>query len=134
MTGGMAERFGESAMSTVLEHLIVVGDRVLIKPKTGELRTRSGLYLPPSVRENEKVQTGYVVKVGPGYLLPTPPEWDEPWKAREVQYLPLQAQEGDLAIYLQREALELELEGERYVIMPHSAILLLIRDEELLEG
>jgi len=118
---------------SLLERVIVVGDRVLIKPRMGEVRTKSGLYLPPGVRENEKVQTGYVVKVGPGYLVPTPPEWEEPWKPREVQYLPLQAREGDLAIYLQRDALELELEGERYVVVPHASILLLIRDEELLE-
>lgn len=118
---------------TLLERVVVVGDRVLIRPRTGEVRTKSGLYLPPGVRENEKVQMGYVIKVGPGYPLPTPPEWDEPWKPREAQYLPLQAREGDLAIYLQRDAVEIELEGERYVVVPHSSILLLVRDEELLE-
>ncbi|MEN3027543.1 MAG: co-chaperone GroES family protein [Chlorobiota bacterium] len=121
-------------MLALLERVVVVGDRVLIRPRVGEVRTKSGLYLPPGVRENERVQTGYVVKVGPGYLVPAPPEWEEPWKPREVHYLPLQAREGDLAIYLQRDALELELEGERYVVVPHTSILLLIRDEELLEG
>ncbi len=120
-------------MLGVLERIIVVGDRVLIKPQMGEVRTKSGLYLPPGVRENEKVQTGYVVRVGPGYLIPSAQEWDEPWKPREPRYIPLQAREGDLAIYLQREAIELELEGERYVVVPYSAILLLVRDEELLE-
>lgn len=118
---------------TLLERVVVVGDRVLIRPRMGEVRTKSGLYLPPGVRENEKVQMGYVVKVGPGYLVPAPPEWEEPWKPREVQYLPLQAREGDLAIFLQRDSVEIELEGERYVVVPHSSVLLLVRDEELLE-
>lgn len=118
---------------SVLERVVVVGDRVLIKPQVGEVRTKSGLYLPPGVRENERVQTGYVVRVGPGYLIPSPPEWDEPWKPREARYIPLQAREGDLAIYLHREAIELELDGERYVVVPYSAVLLLIRDEEVLE-
>ena len=31
--------------------LIVVGDRVLIRPKKDEERTKSGLYLPPGVKE-----------------------------------------------------------------------------------
>ena len=50
-----------------LKRLIVVGDRVLIKPKDPTDRTSSGLYLPPTVQEKEQVQSGYVIKVGPGY-------------------------------------------------------------------
>jgi chaperonin GroES len=47
--------------------------------------------------------------------------------------MPLQAQEGDLAIYLQRNAIELEYESETYVIVPQSAILLLERSENLFD-
>ncbi|MFD1144167.1 co-chaperone GroES family protein [Larkinella insperata] len=117
-----------------LRRLIVVGDRVLVKPKNPSDRTNSGLYLPPTVHEKEQVQSGYVIKVGPGYPIPTPAE-DEPWKETEekVKYMPLQAQEGDLAIYLQRNAVELEYEGEKYLIVPQSAILLLERSENLFE-
>jgi chaperonin GroES len=49
-----------------LKSLIVVGDRVLIRPKSPNDRTNSGLYLPPTVTEREQVQSGYVIKVGPG--------------------------------------------------------------------
>ena len=35
--------------------LVIVGDRVLIKPAKPEDRTSSGLYLPPGVQEKEKV-------------------------------------------------------------------------------
>ena len=38
--------------------LIVIGDRILIKPTMPEERTASGLYLPPGVQEKEKVQQG----------------------------------------------------------------------------
>ena len=38
-----------------LEKFIVVGDRVLIKPKSPQEKTKSGLYLPPGVQENEKI-------------------------------------------------------------------------------
>lgn len=38
-----------------LKKLIVVGDRVLVKPAKPNERTESGLYLPPGVQEKEKV-------------------------------------------------------------------------------
>jgi chaperonin GroES len=113
-----------------LKKLLVVGDRVLIKPKNPSEKTNSGLYLPPTVTEKEEVQSGYVLKVGPGYPLPGMDD-DEAWKAKPVKYMPLQAEEGDVAIYLQRHAVEIQYEGERYVILPQSAILLLERAEDL---
>lgn len=115
-----------------LKRLIVVGDRVLIKPKDPTDRTSSGLYLPPTVQEREQVQSGYVIKVGPGYPIPSPVD-DEPWKETEekVKYMPLQAQEGDVALYLQRNAIELQYEGEQFVIVPQSSILMLERSEDL---
>lgn len=115
-----------------LKRLIVVGDRVLIKPKDPSDRTSSGLYLPPTVQEKEEIRTGYVIKVGPGYPIPNPAE-DEPWKETEekVKYMPLQAQEGDVALYLQRNAIDIQYEGEQYVIVPQGSILMLERLEEL---
>ncbi|GAB3734411.1 co-chaperone GroES [Spirosoma lituiforme] len=115
-----------------LKRLIIVGDRVLIKPKDPSERTNSGLYLPPTVQEKEQVQSGYVIKVGPGYPIPSASD-EEPWKETEekVKYMPLQAQEGDVALYLQRNAIELDYEGERYVIVPQGSILMLERLEDL---
>jgi len=117
-----------------LKKLIVVGDRVLIRPKKMSDRTKSGLYLPPGVQENEKVQSGYVMKVGPGYPIPVPMEDDEPWKDKEeqVKYVPLQAKLGDLAIFLQKGAYEVMYEGEKYFIVPQSSILMLEREEDLI--
>jgi co-chaperonin GroES (HSP10) len=116
-----------------LKRLIVVGDRVLIRPKNPADRTEAGLYLPPSFHEKEQVQSGYVIKVGPGYPLPSTPEDEEPWKETEekVKYMPLQAKEGDLAIYLQRHAIDVIYEGDKYVIIPQNAILMLERFEDL---
>ncbi len=115
-----------------LDKLIVIGDRVLIKPQTQSDRTKSGLYLPPGVLEKEKVQSGYVIKVGPGYPLPLPAD-SEPWKDsnESIKYIPLQATEGDLAIFLQKDAIEVMYENEKYLIVPQSAILMLERDDEL---
>ncbi|MBK9390216.1 MAG: co-chaperone GroES [Bacteroidetes bacterium] len=118
-----------------LSKLIVIGDRVLIKPKVPQSKTKSGLLLPPGVNENEKVLTGFVVKVGPGYPIPSVNDVDEPWKNRsdEPKYVPLQPKEGDQAVYLQNSAIEIEFNREKYVIVPHSAILLLLRDDGLFE-
>jgi co-chaperonin GroES (HSP10) len=115
-----------------LKKLIVIGDRVLIKPLRPNERTASGLYLPPGVQEKEKVQQGYVIKTGPGYAIPLPIE-NEPWKSDEeqVKYVPPQAREGDLAIFLLGGATEVLYEGDKYFIVPQSAILMLEREEEL---
>lgn len=115
-----------------LKKLIVIGDRVLIKPLQPNERTASGLYLPPGVQEKEKVQQGYVIKTGPGYAIPMPIE-NEPWKSEEeqIKYLPLQAKEGDLAIFLVSGATEVIYEGEKYFIVPQSAVLMLEREEDL---
>jgi len=115
-----------------LKKLIVIGDRLLIKPTKPHEQTASGLYLPPGVQEKEKVQQGYVIKTGPGYAIPMPVD-DEPWKQDDdqVKYVPLQAKEGDLAIFLLSGATEVMYEKEKYFIVPQSAILMLEREEDL---
>lgn len=115
-----------------LKKLIVIGDRVLVRPAKPDERTESGLYLPPGVQEKEKVQQGYIIKTGPGYAIPMPVE-TESWKPEEeqVKYVPLQAREGDLAIFLLSGATEVMYEGEKYYIVPQHAILMLEREEEL---
>ena len=118
-----------------LKKLIVVGDRVLIKPVKEAQRTDSGIYLPPGVQEKEKVQSGYIVKAGPGYPIPYALEEDEDWKPEEekVKYIPLQAKEGDLAIFLQKGAFEVIYNKEKYFIVPQSSILMLEREEDLFD-
>lgn len=116
------------------DSLIVVGDRVLIKPKNPDERTKTGLLLPPGIQEKQKAHCGYVVKVGPGYPIPTLTETDEPWKKKEdPRYFPLQASVGDMAVYLHENSVEVEFNKEKYVIVPFSSILLLFRDKGLLE-
>jgi len=114
-----------------LKKLIVIGDRLLIKPVKPDERTASGLYLPPGVQEREKFQQGFVIKTGPGYVIPMPME-EESWKPEEerVKYVPLQAREGDLAIFLLSGATEVMYENEKYFIIPQSAILMLEREEQ----
>lgn len=115
------------------KEIIVVGDRVLIAPSQDEERTEFGLYLPPGVKEKQKVRGGYVMKVGPGYPLPDPDASDdEPWSTsprREIKYIPLQVQIGDYAIFLNNSAIEIEFETKQYLVVSQSSILALVRDE-----
>jgi co-chaperonin GroES (HSP10) len=115
-----------------LKKLIIIGDRVLVRPARQNEQTQSGLYLPPGVQEKEKVQQGYIIKTGPGYAIPMQTE-EESWKGQEeqVKYIPLQAREGDLAIFLLNAATEVMYANERYFIVPQGAILMLEREEDL---
>jgi co-chaperonin GroES (HSP10) len=111
------------------KEIILVGDKVLIEP-TEEDRTEAGLYLPQNVREKEKVGTGRIIKTGPGYPVADPSLLDqEPWmRTSKNKYFPLQAKESDFCIFLKDQAVEIEFEKKKYVVVPHSAILVLIRE------
>jgi co-chaperonin GroES (HSP10) len=132
--------FPESMELTPAKQIIVVGDRVLILPDSDKDRTAHGLYLPPSVREKDKVQSGYIVKVGPGYPVPNPQFMDqEPWSTapkEPVKYIPLQAEQGDYALFLRDQSIEIEFEQKKYLIVSQSAILVLVRQDiiKTLEG
>jgi co-chaperonin GroES (HSP10) len=113
------------------KQMIVVGDRVLIIPDSDKDRTAHGLYLPASVKEKERVQSGYIIKVGPGYPVPNPHFIDqESWSTSPkdpVKYIPLQAEEGDYAIFLRDQAIEIEYDEKKYLIVPQTAIMMIIR-------
>lgn len=119
------------------KHILVVGDKVLLLPDNDRERTEHGLYLPPSDREKEKVQSGFVVKVGPGFPVANPHFIeDEPWSTTPrdpVKYIPLQVEEGDYAIFLKDQAIEIEYDSKKYLIIQQSAILMVIRND-IMEG
>ena len=117
-----------------LDQLIVVGDRLIIDLSECSDRTDSGLYLPPNVKEKEEIQSGYVLKVGPG----APIAFDEdrePWKSNDnpVKYIPVQPKEGEYSVYLNKYASEVVFNGHTLMIVPQTSILLLQRDEGLFE-
>lgn len=125
MNGDIAKHLQEGD-----RELIVVGDRVLVRPESPDERTDVGLYLPQTVVEKEKVRTGWIVSVGPGIALPDPTGEEEPWRQGERQgrYVPMQAQEGDFAIFLRKAGIEIKYSGQDYLVVPLAAILLLLRD------
>jgi co-chaperonin GroES (HSP10) len=114
----------------------MVEDKILVKPETEKVKTKSGLYLPAGVQEKEKDKAlnGYVIKCGPGYPIPIVADETETWKREnnQVKYIPLQAKAGDLAVFRQTGIQEIIMNGTKYFIVPNSSLLMLIRDEELL--
>ncbi len=116
-----------------LRKLQVIGDRLLIKPLTINRKTKGGLFLPPGYNEKEEVQTGYVLKAGPGYPIPAIESAEEPWKREShenVKYIPLQVEVGDLAIFLQKGAIEILYNDEKYFIVPQHSILMVEREDD----
>ena len=112
------------------KELHVVGDRVLIRVDDAEERTEVGLYLPPTALEKENVQSGVIEEVGPGIPLPPKYEDDDPWKEGEevqMRYIPLQAKKGDRALFLRKDAVEIKFDKEKFMVVPHAAILVLER-------
>ncbi|MDO8640103.1 MAG: hypothetical protein Q7R33_01005 [Nitrosarchaeum sp.] len=102
----------------------VIGSRVIIKPVKQE-KTHGGIILPGNVAE--RVGVGFVVKVGPGFMIPDFKQvsLDEWAKQQEdtAKYLPLQVKVGDFVIYMLEPAIEVKIDGEDYVILQHDAIL-----------
>ncbi|MDF1501883.1 co-chaperone GroES family protein [Roseisolibacter sp. H3M3-2] len=123
-------------MSPRAKHLVVVGDRVLVKPEEGEERSKVGLYLPQTALDTQAVQGGRIVATGPGTPMPDlgAENYDEPWRLEGrrgggPRYVPMQARDGDYALFFRKAAVEITFEGERYLVVPQAAILALVREE-----
>ena len=132
---GLGRREGLTpAMKKGPRELFVVGDRVLIRPEEEENRTRAGLLLPPGVKEKEDIRSGTVAALGPGTPLPPPEAESEDWQQIQQsapRYLPMQVKIGDSALFFRKAAIEISFEDEKFLVVPHSAILVLVRGENV---
>ena len=84
-------------------------DRILVQPSEAEEITSGGIVLPDSARE--KPQRGTVIAVGPGKLL-------DSGKRGEVD-----VKKGNEVVYGKYSGTEVEVSGEKYVILRESDIL-----------
>lgn len=115
--------------------ILVVGDRVLIKPDNPGDRTKVGLYLPQTVVAKEPVRSGKIVATGPGIAIPnfSADAHKESWQELnepQVRHIPLQAEVGDYALFLKKEGVEIVYKEEPFLVVPQSALLLLIRGDD----
>ena len=84
-------------------------DRVVIKQSDAEAKTTGGIYLPDTAKE--KPQIGKIVSTGPGKLL------DDGKRGK------MSVKKNDKVIYGKYMGNEVELDGEKYVILRESDIL-----------
>ena len=86
-----------------------LADRVIVKQSDAESKTASGIVLPDSAKE--KPTKGKVIAVGPGKL-------DEKGKPME-----LGLRVGDSVYYGKYSGTDVEVNGEKFVILRESDIL-----------
>lgn len=110
-----------------LDGIIVNGDKILIKPIENE-KTDTGLFVPNQYYQKAQIGKGYVMKKGRGYPIPSFRHKEE-YEKETQEYLQLEVIEGDLAIYLKSEAIEIEYKKELYHIISDKGLLMMYRDE-----
>ncbi len=84
-------------------------DRIVIKQSEAEEKTAGGIILPDTAKE--KPQIGTVVAIGPGKLL------DDGTRAR------MSVKDKDEVIYAKYIGSDVEIDGEKYVILRESDVL-----------
>ena len=84
-------------------------DRVVVKPAEAEEKTKSGILLPDSAKE--KPTRGKVIAAGPGKL-------DDKGKPME-----LGVRAGDTVYYGKYSGTDVEIDGEKFVILRETDIL-----------
>jgi chaperonin GroES len=86
-----------------------LADRVIVKQSDAEEKTASGILLPDTAKE--KPTKGKVISVGPGKL-------DDKGKPME-----LSIRKGDTVFYGKYSGTDIEVDGEKFVILRESDIL-----------
>ena len=91
--------------------LVPLGDRVVLKQNVAEETTKSGIILSGTAKE--KPQQAEVIAVGPGGVV----------DGKEVV---MQVKVGDKVIYSKYAGTDVELEGEKYIIVKQNDILAVV--------
>lgn len=86
-------------------------DRVLVKPNEAEEKSSGGIIIPDTAKE--KPQKGKVIAVGKGK-----------YAEQTGNLIPLQIKAGDIVMYGKYGGTEISLDGEDYLIMRASDILM----------
>jgi chaperonin GroES len=89
-----------------------LGDRLLLKVKKAEEKTKSGIVLPDSAKE--KPQEGEVVAVGPGL------------RDKDGKRIPMEVKKGDNVLYSKYSGTEVKIDSQDYLIIKETDILAII--------
>ncbi|MEN3000506.1 MAG: co-chaperone GroES [Armatimonadota bacterium] len=91
-----------------------IGDRVVVRPKTAEEMTKSGIILPDTAKE--RPQEGEVMAVGTGRVLD------------DGRVVPLEVKVGDRVLFSKYGGTEIKLGNEEYIILREDDILAILQD------
>lgn len=89
-----------------------LGDRLLVRPKESEEKTKSGIVLPDSAKE--KPQEGKVIATGDGAR-------DEDGKK-----IPMEVKKGDVVLYSKYAGTEVKIDGIEHLIIKESDVLAIV--------
>ena len=92
-----------------------LGDRVLIKPKVEEEKSKGGILLPDTISK-EKPQAGEILAVGPGGT------------NKEGKLVPMIVKKGDKVIYAKYSGTDIKGDDdEDYIILSEKDILAIVK-------
>lgn len=92
--------------------LVPLGENLIVKPLAGEEKTAGGIVLPDSARE--KPQQGRVLSVGDGRRL------------KDGRRADSQVRDGDRVLFAKYAGNEVEVRGEKLLILAESDILAIL--------
>jgi chaperonin GroES len=93
-----------------------LGDRVVVKPKPKEERTKGGIFLPDTATK-ERPMEGKVIAVGPGR------------RTDEGKLVPMNVEVGQQVLFAKYAGTEFEIDDEEFLVLQEKDILGLIKEE-----
>lgn len=90
-----------------------IGNRVLVKPDEIEERTSGGLVLPPSASEEQRPETGTVVKLGKGKI-----------DGKEISF---EVSVGDRIYFKKYSPDEILIDEDKYLLLNEEDILAIVK-------
>ena len=90
-----------------------IGSRVLVSPDKVDEKTTGGLILPPTSTEDQKPETGIIVNLGEGKV-----------KGKQMEF---NVKVGDRVYFKKYSPDELEIDGERFLLLDAGDILAVIK-------
>jgi len=90
-----------------------IGSRVLVSPDKVDEKTTGGLILPPTSTEDQKPETGIIVKLGEGKV-----------KGKQMEF---NVKVGDRVYFKKYSPDELEIDGERFLLLDAGDVLAVIK-------
>jgi chaperonin GroES len=90
-----------------------LADKVIVRPKKEEEKTKSGIVLPATA-EKDKPEQGEVMAVGPGKM------------TEDGKLLPMSVKVGQTVVFQQYGPTEIKMEGTKYLVLSEGDILAVI--------